>query len=319
VAARVLLLTTNDLHTYGSVDGQPATLSGARLLARLPAPPDVSVTVEEVMTGPSWDMPPSGMLTLARRVKDAIIEERYTGVVVAHGVDTLEETAYLTDLLAGEAASRAAIVFTGAVRRADDTEPDGPRNLVAAITAASEPALRGAGAVLCFDNHLHAARWATNLGTTFSSDPYTSLATIAGNRVVLVSPAPCRPPRPAGQPASDVALIRTYPGMTDALLHAAVNNGAAGIVLEGTGPGNVPTELFTTITELTDWGIPVVVVSRHPDTQQFAADLPHCTGLALTLGAISARGLNATKARIALMVALGTGNARRTREWFSHL
>jgi L-asparaginase len=319
VAARVLLVTTNDLHTYGSVDGRPATLSGTELLTRLPAPQQAGVTVEEVMTGPSWDMPPSGMLTLARRVRDAIIEERYTGVVVAQGIDTMEETAYLTDLLAGEAASRAAVVFTGAVRRVDDADADGPRNLGAAITAAREPTVRGAGAVLCLDNHLHAARWATNLGTTFSSDPYQPLAAVAGDRVVLVGPAPRRPPEPVGQPASDVALIRTYPGMTDAPLHAAVDNGAAGIVLEGVGPGNVPAELFATITELADWGVPVVVASRHPETQLFAADLPHCAGLALTLGAISAHGLNATKARIALMVALGTGNARRAQEWFDQL
>lgn len=319
MAARVLLLTTNDLHTYGSMDSQPATLSGAQLLARLPAPPEVQVAVEDVMTGPSWDMPPSTMLTLARRVRDAIIDERYTGVVVAQGVDTLEETAYLTDLLAGEAASRAAVVFTGATRRADDAEPDGARNLAAAITAAGDPQVRGAGAMVCFDDYLHAARWATNLGTMFSSDPYTPLAKINGNRVVLVSPAPRRPPRPPGQPASDVALIRTYPGMNDTLLHAAVNAGASGIVLEGTGPENVPAELFATITELTDWGIPVVVASRHPQKQQLVADLPHCASLALTLGAISARGLNATKARIALMVALGTGNARRTQEWFNQL
>ena len=305
--ARVLLLNTNDVHTYGSEYSQ---------LAR---PPGMEVTVDEVMTGPSWDMSPSIMLMLARRVRDAIMDEQYTGVVVAQGVDTLEETAYLTDLLVGEAASRATVVFTGATRRADDPEPDGPRNLAAAITAAGDPRLRGAGAVVCFDDYLHAARWATNLGTTFSSDPYSPLARIAGDQVVPVGPAPRRPPRPAGQPACDVALIRTYPGMTDTLLHAVVNAGAAGVVLEGTGPGNVPAELFATITELIEWGIPVVVASRHPHTRQLAADLPHSAGLALTLGAISARGLNATKARVALMVALGTGNARRAQEWFDQL
>jgi L-asparaginase len=114
-------------------------------------------------------------------------------------------------------------------------------------------------------------------------------------------------------------LIKTYPGMESTLLTAAVDAGAAGIVIEGTGRGNVPVGLFATISDLTEWGIPVVIASRCHTHDEALPNLTYGTGLAVKVGAISARGLTASKARIALMVALGTGNAEGARQWFSQL
>lgn len=122
-----------------------------------------------------------------------------------------------------------------------------------------------------------------------------------------------------GAPESDVALIKTYPGMTPMLLTAAADAGARGIVLEGTGEGNVPVELFTTIGEVTEWGIPVVVASR-ARTRPSALDDPQDTnGLATKIGAVSARGLSPGHARAALTVALGAGGVDAVRTWFSAL
>jgi hypothetical protein len=126
----------------------------------------VQVSIEDVMMAPSRDMPPSAMLALARHVRDAITDARYTEVVVAHGADSLEETAHL---LAGKAAIPAAIVFTGRRLRTE-----GPRNLAAAITAAGDPAC--AGRSPRSGDYLHTARWTTYRGTTFSSGPSPPLA-----------------------------------------------------------------------------------------------------------------------------------------------
>ncbi|MBO4210902.1 asparaginase, partial [Micromonospora echinofusca] len=109
------------------------------------------------------------------------------------------------------------------------------------------------------------------------------------------------------------------PDMPPALLTCVVDAGARGIVLEGTGVGNVPVDLFTTIDELTGWDIPVVVASRCHTTDTPPNDLPGAFGLATTVGAISARGLSPTKARIALMVALGGGGVTAARDWFDRL
>jgi L-asparaginase len=324
VASRVLLLATKDTIAYGERGGRPAIATGAELLATVPAagrPADV--TVEDVMTEPGWDISAATMLMLARRVRAAVLDEGFDGVVVTHGTDTVEQTAYLTDLLAGPAATRAGIVFTGAVRRLDAPDTDGPGNLADALTAAVDPVVRQAGTVGCFGGELHAARWITQVDAAdaagFSSRPHPVVGRVRDGRVEPVGTPPPRPPDPPGQPESDVALIRTYPDMPSTLLTAAVDAGAAGIVLEGTGGGNVPVGLFATISDLTEWGIPVVVASRAAHGDGALPDLDTGMGLAAKVGAIGSRGLAATKARVALMVALGTGNADAARAWFSRL
>jgi len=117
--------------------------------------------------------------------------------------------------------------------------------------------------------------------------------------------------------------------MDGTLLMAAVDAGAAGVVLEGTGAGNVPASLLATISDLTEWKIPVVVASRSRTGEgdlpepSFRAGLAAGVGLGATIaaaaGAVSAGGLSAPKARLALMVALGTGSAGGVRQWFSEL
>jgi L-asparaginase len=113
--------------------------------------------------------------------------------------------------------------------------------------------------------------------------------------------------------------------MDGTLLMAAVDAGASGIVLEGTGAGNVPASLLATISDLTEWKIPVVVASRSRTGDGDLPELSSGVGLGLgasiaaTAGAIGARGLSAPKARLALMVALGTGSAGGARHWFSEL
>jgi L-asparaginase len=321
---RVLLLATGDTIAHSYSPGHVA--SGAELLETIPSgtlPADVAVEVEDVMAEPSWDMSPSTMLGLARRARTAILERGFDGVVITHGTDALEDSAFLVDLLAGRAAERGAIVLTGAIRSLDDLSSDGPRNLASSIVAAADHALHGAGAVVCVNDELHAARWVTMVDATsvagFSSGPFPVLGRVAGGRVETLSEPPSRPPLVGGEPESDVALIKTYPGMDSVLLTAVVDAGARGVVLEGTGLGNVPVDLFATIGELSEWGIPVVIASRSRTRGVPLENLHPGAGLAAKLGAIGARGLAPSKARSALMVALGTGGVEAVRDWFGRL
>ena len=277
---RLLLLATGD--TIAQQPGLARVATGADLLALVGAR---DVDAEDVLAEPSWDTSPATMLSLARRVRVALREDGYAGVVVTHGVDTMAETAFLTELVAG-----GPVVFTGATRYLDDPATDGPRNLTDALAAVRT--IRSAA--LSLAGELHAPRWATFTGHGFSGS----------------FPADPLPPV-AGDPESNVALIKTYPGMPEALLRTAIDLGARGIVLEGTGAGNVPVELFTTIAELTEWDIPVVIASRTHWTGE--------PGLAAAIGAISSRGLPPDQARVALMVALATGGVREVRHWFTHL
>jgi L-asparaginase len=210
-----------------------------------------------------------------------------------------------------------------------------------------------AGAVVCMADEVHAARWVSKVDAAgppaFTSAPYppiarvllgpsgraaapiarvllgpsgraaAPIARVVGPRLLPVGAPPPRPPRATGEPATDVALIKTYPGMDGTLLTAAVDAGAAGIVLEGTGAGNVPASLLATISDLTEWKIPVVVASRCRTGDLDLPDLGLGATLAAGVGAIGSRGLSAPKARLALMVALGSGSAAGARAWFSEL
>jgi L-asparaginase len=287
----LLLIATGDLIAH-----RAASVATGRELLDLAGPPPERVVVEDVLAEPSWDTSVSTQLALARRVRKAIAEDEFTGVVVAHGVDTLEETAFLADLMAGPA--RGGIVFTGAVRPLHHATPDGPTSLTAALTAAADPTLRGAGAVVCFGDELHASRWATLVNGGFSSAPHPRLGRVIDGKARLTSAPPPRPPHADGEPETDIALLKTYPDMPPSLLTTVTDLGAQGVVLEGTGEGNVPVELFGTITELNSMDIPVVIASRAHTVE---------IGLAERFGAISAAGLAAQKARMALMVALSKG------------
>lgn len=156
------------------------------------------------MAEPSWDTSAATMLTLARRARSSLLEDGFDGVVISHGPDTVEGTAFLVDLMAGPAASRGGIILTTATRSLDELSAEGPRNLASSLTAAVDPALLGAGAVVCVDDCLHAARWVTHTDATsvagFSSAPYPQLGRVLRGRVEPISPPPVRPP-PSGRGA----------------------------------------------------------------------------------------------------------------------
>ncbi len=286
----LLLVATGDTIAHRD----PGVATGRELLA-LAGPVTDRVVVEDVLAEPSWDTSVPTQLALARRVRKALVDDEFDGVVVTHGVDTLEETAFLADLVVAPA--RGAVVFTGAFRPLSAASPDGPANLAAALAAAADPALRGVGAVVCLGDELHAARWATVTGRVTSA-PHPVLGRMIDGQARLTATPPPRPPHSDGEPESDVALLKTYPDMPPSLLTTVTDLGAQGVVLEGTGAGNVPVELFAAIMGLSQMDIPVVVASR-----AHTSDI----GLAERMGAIGAAGLSASKARMALMVALGKG------------
>ncbi|TDP95126.1 asparaginase [Labedaea rhizosphaerae] len=265
----LLLIATGD--TLAHLDGAVAT--GADLLAGLSVPAD-DVVAEDVLAEPSWDTSPGTMLGIARRVAGAHAD----GVVVTHGLDTLEQTALLTELIARP---RCPVVFTGARLGFDVPGSDGPPNLTAALAAARSAR---AGVFVCRDG-------------------------------VVTRPWSASFPVVAGDPESDVALIKVYPGIPPSLLHTVVDAGARGVVIEATGAGNVPVGLFTAINELTGWGIPVVVASR----DEVPRETRGATALVLSVGAISGRMLSPELARVALMYALGGGGVDAVRKWFAHL
>ncbi|GAA1663126.1 asparaginase [Catellatospora bangladeshensis] len=323
MADRVLLLATKDTVAYRRRPGHESVATGAELLAAA-GPVAAGVTAVDVISEPGWDLSPTTLLALARRVREAAASGEYGGIVLTQGVDAMAETAYLIDLVLGADAARTAIVLTGAVRALDDPDSDGPANLAGALAAASDPAVRGLGAVACAHGELHAARWVTLVDASrpdgFGSAPYGPVGRVVDGRVRLLAAPPPRPPAVHGPPEWDVVLLKTYPGINPELLASLADGGARGVVLEGTGRGNVPASLFAAIGELLDGDVPVVIASRshHPPEDGLPAD----QAMAERLGAIGARGLRPEQARVALMAALGNGGDQgvdAVRDWFARL
>jgi L-asparaginase len=274
-------------------------LTGADLLTRLDESP-TNVTVSDVAAGPSSSLSVDDMVAIADEVV-AVLASGADGVVVTHGTDTIELTAYVTELRLGTTAGP--VVFTGSMRVDSHPEPDGPTNLRHAIAVASSPQARQRGPLICLNGEIHTARQATKVDTTtldaFVSIPAPISGTISTDDPTFHS-TPSRPAGRAHDMRSDVVLISAYPGMTAGHLHAA-SAGAAGLVLEGFGDINVPANLWGTLLELTEAGTIIVLASR-PFTPTFRLD---GLGLPTVRGA---GGLSAQKARLALMAALGTGD-----------
>jgi L-asparaginase len=259
------------------------------------------------LPGPHWTA--DRMLELARLVDARLGSAGLEGVVVTHGTDTMEETAYLLDLVLS---TDKPVVLTGAMKTADDPIWDGPGNLIAAVRAVLALRDRGLGVTVMMGETLHAARQVakthTESLTAFASSHGGALGELEADGLHLYA-APARRERiVTARVESRVDLVTACVGADARFLSHAVASGARGIVLEALGRGNVPPGMRDGVAEACGAGIPVIVASRCGRGR--TAPRYGYVGGGVTLadaGAIFAGGLTAQKARIKLMVLLGAG------------
>jgi L-asparaginase len=287
-------------------------VSGEELVASVPGLERVAdVQVAEVASVSSWNLTPGDMLTVARRAGEALAEPDVDGVVVTHGTDTLEETAFLTDLTLR---AERPVVFVGAMRSPDEPSADGPRNLLNAARVASAPEARAAGAVVAMSDEIHAARWVRKLDSALVSAFRSPRRGPIGRVTPSSLELPWVPPRgftidPPEELSHEVALVAAYPGMDGAVIEAALDAaGAAGLVVEGTGSGNVPGTAVGGIVSALERGLPVILATRVPGGATGSGYGSPGGGAALRgLGAVGAGPLSAGKARLLLMALLARG------------
>ena len=293
--------------------GVVARASAEEVLDSAPAAREhAEIVAEDAMNVGAYLMTPGKMLDVARRVRDALSDPEISGVVVTHGTDTMEETAYAVDLLHHD---ERPVVFTGAQRNAAEPDTDGPRNLTDAVRLAASPQSRDLGAAIVFSGSVESAREATKVHTTapraFASPGRGPLGEV-GDRDIHVFRSRPRPETLAGEPPGSlprVDLVKLYAGADGAALRAFREAGAAGIVLEAFGIGNANHEVLEEARQSIDSGIPVIVVSRC--AEGYAAPLYGNGGghdLA-EAGAIFGGDLSGQKARVLLMLALARGGA----------
>ena len=270
---------------------------------------DVTVRARDVLTIGSYRLDLADLRRIAEAVGQALADPDTDGVVVTHGTDTLEETAFLLDLVH---ASSKPVVVTGAQRTADSPDADGPRNVAEAVRAAADEHLRGAGALICFDGTVRSARGARKVHTTAGS-PFgggTEVAHMAGGRLVVTATPRRYPPLPTPSTAFDnirVEIITAYPGATPELLDHAVQLGSRAVVLAGTGVGNAGQGFADAVKRATGNGCIVVLSTRAP-RGPVVPTYGDGGGIDLVeAGAIPSRDLNPFQARILTTVLLSYG------------
>lgn len=320
-STRVALFGTGGtIASTAGADGQlVARRSVAELLDVCDVPAGVSVEpAVDLDRINSWDMDPRRMWLLATRIDEVLADPEVAGIVITHGTDTIEETAFAVDLVTS---ADKPVVFASAMRSADSTSADGPRNLSNAVAAAASPELRGLGVLVNTSDELHAARWIRKVHThhvnAFSSPTFGPVATFGpGGRIRLVHRQIARwtPAWPL-DPDVQVVALTPYTGFAPGLVRAVVEQtGARGLILEGFGLGNLPGGLTSVVGDLTERGVVVVIASRvlAGGTIPVYGGDGGGAGLA-SAGAVFAGGLSAAKARLLLMCCLSDTSSAEAR------
>lgn len=267
---------------------------------------EARLTLEDYARLPGPHVTPHWMWRLRARVQGLADDPAVDGVVLAHGTDTLEETAFLLDLTLD---TEKAVVFCGAMRTVSEAGWDGPANLLTAVRTAVHGDARGRGVLVAVGEDIHAAaeatKWHTQRLDAFRS-PRGPVGVVDRGHVRFDRP-PFRAPRiPARRLVSEVDLHTMAAGVDDALIRASLARGARGLVLEATGCGNVPPSVLPGLRAALAARVPVVLVSRCAEGRVAPAYGYAGGGRMLEeLGVILGGDLPGPKARIKLMVALG--------------
>jgi L-asparaginase len=310
----VVLTTGGTIASMPARDGAVVTaLSGDDLVAAVPGLRDEGrLEVREVLRIGGYLITAEQMLTVARAARHAAGQEGVAGVVVTHGTDTMEETAYLTDLIHD---ADAPIVFTGAQRHAGSAHSDGPANLLDAVRIARSAEARGLGVVLALEGRIDGAREVTKLDTyalrAFGTFGPGQLGWVGADGIRIPGRR-VRPATLAGADAlePDVALVKLVAGIDGTFVDAAHRAGARGIVLECFGLGNANLAVVEATRRVVQQGVVVVVVSRCP-AGSVAPVYGNGGGCDLeAAGAIFGGDLSGQKARVLLMAALAAGAGR---------
>ena len=290
--------------------GAVPVLAGRDILQLVPQLADIAqLEIDDFGSFPGPHMSPERMMALRENIARHVARADVEGVVITHGTDSLEETAYL---LSRTLATEKPVVFTGAMRNASELGWDGPANLGAAVRVAASDEARGFGILVVMGDRIFAGLDVTKAHThmvdAFESPGLGPLGVVDDNRVIFrrAIPSPCEV-LDTMRLAAPVDIVYAYAGADSRLLDAARRDGE-GVVVAGMGRGNVPPGMVPGIERWIGEGKPVVVTSRALRGRVGPTYGYLGGGRQLhDLGVVFAGSRRPQQARIDLMLALGAG------------
>ncbi len=325
---RIIILSTG-----GTIAGQqpntdkagylPGKIPIADLLKNIPSITQKAIVQgEQIASIGSFDMTIDIWIKLARRINEIFARNEADGIVITHGTDTQEETAYFLNLTVP---SDKPVVLTGSMRPATAISADGSKNLYDAIIVASEPASKGKGVLLCFNENIFDAKNVVKTSMTnvnaFSSPNTGAIGQVYDSKV-FYNTQPLN--RHSGAAAFDlgkldslptVEIVYAYAGASNTAINAFIDNHVAGIIIAGTGNGSFDKAILESVKTAVKKGIPVVRSSRVVSGRvsvQYVGVFDDAK-----LGTLVSDNLNPQKARILLMLALTiTKDKNKIQEMF---
>ncbi|CCF81175.1 L-asparaginase [Helicobacter bizzozeronii CCUG 35545] len=300
---------------------KPGQLGVEALIQTIPQLKDeVHLKGEQISNIGSQEMDNATWLKLARRVSALLKRSDVDGIVITHGTDTLEESAYFLDLLIK---SNKPIVLVGAMRNASSLSADGPLNLYNAIHVAMSPQARGKGVLVVMDDAIHAAREVSKMNTTntdaFQSPNTGKIGMVLYGQVHFYMQSLRRHTL---QSAFDIDKIRSLPRVDILYAHPndhpdlvqdLIQHGSQGIIYAGMGNGNLYPSVLKALSLAVQKGVVVVRSSRVPSGMiSVPGEVDD-----KKYGFLSGDDLNAPKARVLLMLALSqTHDPKKIQEYF---
>lgn len=323
---RIMILATGGT-IAGSAESQTSVgyTSGAVtvdvLIKAVPTLTNIArISGEQVSSIGSQDMNDEVWLKLAKRVNDILKADTVNGIVITHGTDTMEETAYFLQLLVK---SKTPVVFTGSMRPSTALSADGPLNIYNAVAVAGDTGSRGRGVLVAVNDDIHSAREIVKSNTTsvqtFMSPQYGLIGTTLYGKQSFFR-YPYRKNTVTSEFTVDgvaklprVDVLYAHANMSPDLIDAAVKNGAKGIIMAGVGDGNMTAPALEALARAAKSGVVCVRSSRVPTGHTWRnSEIDDDK-----YGLVSAGELVPSKARVLLMLALlNTNDVRKIQQYF---
>ena len=302
------------------VNGLIPAVNGNDLVEVVPELKNIAeIDVIEFSNVPSGHMTPKMMFRLAHLVDEYANNNDVFGIVITHGTDTLEETAYMLNLLIK---TKKPVCITGAMRGASDVGADGPANILASVRVACCGKAKEKGVLVVFNDEIHAANEVVKTHTTscatFRSFEWGPIGHVYFDKIIFVrQPLSLEKIQPNNL-IDNVYLLKIYAGMdADLFKYLAEKNG---LVVEAFGCGNVTPGVKEGIEYVRQKNIPVVLTTRVFSGR--VAPLYSYLGSIKSmesLGIILSEGLSGQKSRIKLMLALGvTKDINKLKQIFNN-